>query len=109
MAAVGKEICTVSSILQSQLVRHESSWKHTQRLHQFYHINAVKHKQKKPLSTAPQSAPTSVGWLGGVGLRVAPPPPDPTLQPEGAALVIEPSTLLQGAEQLVQRIREVRS
>lgn len=51
--------------------------------------------------------PTSVRRLGGVGLRVAPPPPDATLQPEGAALVIEPPALLQRAQQLVQSLREV--
>lgn len=61
------------------------------------------------LKRAPKRAPTSVDGPGGVGLRVAPPPPDPTLQPEGAALVIEPSPLLKGAEQLVQGLREVRS
>lgn len=94
MAGVGKEICTVSSVLQSQLVRHESS----------LHGNT-----RNNCNSFNTNAPTSVGWLGGVGLRVAPPPPDPTLQPEGAALVIEPSTLLQGAEQLVQCLREVRS
>lgn len=53
--------------------------------------------------------PTSVGRLGGVGLGVAPPPPDPALQAEGAALVIEPSPLLKGAEQLIQCLWEVRS
>lgn len=71
-----------------------------QQLHQFHHFNTVKQLLR--------SAPTSVGWLGGVGLRVAPPPPHPTLHPEGAALVIEPSPLLKGAEQLVQCLREVR-
>lgn len=58
---------------------------------------------------AQRRAPTSVGRFGGVGLGVAPPPPDPALQPERAALVVEPSPLLEGAEQLVQRLREVRS
>lgn len=57
-------------------------------------------------SKTSQRAFTSVGWLGGVGLRVAP-SPHPTLQPEGAALVIEPSPLLKGAEQVVQCIWEV--
>lgn len=52
---------------------------------------------------------TSVGGFGGVGLGVAPPPPDPILQPEGAALVIEPSPLLKGEEQLIQRLRELGS
>lgn len=54
-------------------------------------------------------APTSVGWLGGVWLRVTPPPRDPALQPEGAALVVEPPALLQGAQQLIEGLREVRS
>ncbi len=57
----------------------------------------------------PQRALTSAGGLGGVGLRVAPPPPDPALHREGAALIVEPPALLKGAEQLVQRLREVRS
>lgn len=56
-----------------------------------------------------KAAHTSVGRLGGVGLGVAPPPPHPALQLEGAALVVEPSPLLEGAEQLVQGLREVRS
>lgn len=52
---------------------------------------------------------TSVCRLAGVGLRVAPPPRQPAgLQAEGAALIIEPPPLLQGAEQLIQRLREVR-
>lgn len=55
----------------------------------------------------PGSVPTSVGRFGGVGLGVAPPPPDPALHPEGAALVVEPPALLQGAQQLVQRLWEV--
>lgn len=54
-----------------------------------------------------ERGPTSVSWFPGVGLRVAP-PPDPALQPEGASLVVEPPALLQGAEQLKQRVREVR-
>lgn len=51
--------------------------------------------------------PTSVSRFGGIGLRVAPPPPHPTFQPEGAALVVETSALLEGAEQVVQGLREV--
>lgn len=51
---------------------------------------------------------TSVDGFDGVGLRVAPPPPHPALQPEGAALVIEPPPLLQGAQQLVEGLWEVR-
>lgn len=55
---------------------------------------------------------TSVCRLGGVGLRVAPPPPDAGsgggVQAKGAALVVEPPALLQGAQQLVQSVREVR-
>lgn len=85
-----------------QLDQHDSAWKQMQQRHQFHHLNAAKR------GIASQSALTSVGWLGGVGLRVAPPPPDPALHPEGAALVVEPSPLLEGAEQLVQRLREVR-
>ncbi len=73
-----------------------------QQLHRFHHLNAAKQ------TIASQSPPTSVGRLGGVGLRVAPPPPHPTLQPERAALVVEPSSLLKGAQQLVQGFREVR-
>lgn len=53
---------------------------------------------------------TSVCRFGGVGLWVAPPPPDAGggLQAEGAALVVEPPSFLQGAQQLIQSLREVR-
>lgn len=68
-----------------------------------FHLNAA-----IKLNFTHQLAPTSVGWLVGVGLGVAPPPPDPALHPEGAALVIEPSTLLEGAEQIVQGLWKVR-
>lgn len=74
-----------------------------QQLHQFHQFTTLK-KQ----IIASQSALTSVGWFGCVGLRVAPPSPDPTLHPEGAALVVEPPALLKGAEQLVQGLWEVR-
>lgn len=60
-------------------------------------------------SSLAQSAPTSVGRLGGVRLGVAPPPCEPALQIEGAALVVEPPAFLQGAEQLIEGLWEVRS
>lgn len=71
-----------------------------QHFHQSYHTCVIKFNLSNAL--------TSVDWFDGVGLGVAPSSTQPILQPEGAALVIEPSPFLEGAEQLVQCLWEVR-